>query len=226
MTSRRPTTLAAEDPERLAELQKLFDEEAGKYEVYPLDDRFAERAVNPERPSFIKGRTTFEFAPGTVRIPEGNAPPVYQRSHKIAAAVEVPEDGASGVIIATGGSSGGYTLFLEKGVPVYEYNFFGQDRYRIAGTEPLAAGRHTIELDYQQRPFEKFKEVTGGPATLRVDGTEVAKGDVAKVVPARFSATETLDIGMDLGSTVSRSYEQHAPFAFTGMIESVRVEVE
>ncbi|MDQ6438164.1 arylsulfatase [Mesorhizobium sp. LHD-90] len=218
--------VATKNPEKLAELQKLFDEEAGKYNVYPLDDRFAERGVNPARPSFTKGRTKFEYAAGTVRIPEGNAPPIYQRSHKITATVDVPDGGASGVIIATGGSSGGYSLYLEDGVPVYEYKFFGQESYRVAGTEALPPGRHTIELVYEQKPFEKFKEVTGGPATLSVDGRQVATGDVAKVVPARFSATETLDIGMDLGAVVSTRYEEHAPFAFSGTIDKVTVEVE
>lgn len=218
--------LAAEHPEKLAELEKLFDEEAARFQVYPLDDRFAERASNPERPSFTRGRTSFSYAPGTVRIPEGNAPPIYQRSHRITADVEIPEGGASGVIIATGGSAGGYTLFLEEGVPVYEYNFFGQHRYRVAGTAPLAPGRHTIVLGYRQAPFEPMKEVTGGPATLKVDGTEVATGEIASVVPARFSATETLDIGMDLGATVARSYEPAAPFAFTGTIEKVTIDLE
>ncbi len=218
--------LAAQHPEKLAELEALFDEEAAKFQVYPLDDRFAERGSNPERPSFTKGRTSFSYAPGTVRIPEGNAPPIYQRSHRITADIEVPAGGASGVIIATGGSSGGYTLFLEEGVPVYEYNFFGQERYRVAGKEPLAPGRHTVALDYRQAPFEPMKEVTGGPATLSVDGEAVATGEIAKVVPARFSATETLDIGMDLGATVAKTYEPEAPFAFTGTIERVTVDLE
>jgi hypothetical protein len=139
--------------------------------------------------------------------------------------IDVPEGGANGVIIATGGSSGGYTLYLDNGVPVYEYNFFGQDHYRVAGNEPLSSGRHTIVLDYKQSPIEG-PEVTGGSAALSVDGTEVAGGDIAKVVPKRFSATETLDIGMDLGATVTKTYEDRAPFAFTGTIDDVNVELE
>jgi hypothetical protein len=141
--------LAARYPDKLAALKKLFDEEAAKYDVYPLDDRFAERVVNPERPSFIGGRSTFEYTPGAVRIPEGNAPPIYQRSHRITATAEIPEGGASGVIVAEGGSSGGYTLYLDDGVPVYDYNYFGEDRYRIGGTEALAPGQHTVVLDYR-----------------------------------------------------------------------------
>lgn len=218
--------VAAENPEKLAELQAMFDEEAQKFQVYPLDDRFAERARNPERPSVTRGRDVFTYAPGTVRIPEGSAAPAYQRSHTITAEIEVPEEGASGVMIANGGSSAGYTLYLEAGVPVYEFNFFGKEVYRVAGEAALEPGEHTVTMVYEQLPFEAGKEVTGGTATLLVDGAEVASGDVEKTVPARYSATETLDIGMDLGSTVTTNYREEAPFAFTGTIKQVTVELQ
>ena len=99
-------------------------------QVYPLDDRFVERGINPERPSVIKGRTNFSYAPGTTRIPEGSAPPIYQRSHKITAKVTVPKDGCEGVITATGGTTGGYTLFVKDGKVHYHYNFFGKKVYQ------------------------------------------------------------------------------------------------
>ena len=218
--------LAAENPEKLAELQALFDEEAQKFDVYPLDDRFAERATNPERPSVTKGRTVFTYTSGTVRVPEGSAAPAYQRSHTITADIEVSQEGASGVLIANGGSSAGYTLYLDGGVPVYEFNFFGKERYRVAGETPLEPGTHSVKMVYEQAPFNPGKEVTGGTATLLVDGNEAATGEVTMVVPARYSATETLDIGMDLGSTVSRAYEKEAPFPFSGTINKVTVELQ
>ncbi|NIY96779.1 arylsulfatase [Salipiger sp. HF18] len=218
--------VAAENPEKLAELQAMFDEEAQKFQVYPLDDRFSDRARNPERPSVTRGRNVFTYAPGTVRIPEGSAAPAYQRSHTITAEIEVPEGGASGVMIANGGSAAGYTLYLEDGVPVYEFNFFGKELYRVAGETPLEAGEHTVTMIYEQLPFEAGKEVTGGTATLLVDGAEVATGNVEKVVPSRYSATETLDIGMDLGATVTPAYREAAPFAFTGTIKQVTVELQ
>lgn len=217
--------LAAENPEKLAELQAIFDEEARKFDVYPLDDRFAARLTNSERPSVTRGRSSFTYAPGTTRIPEGSAAPVYQRSHTITAEIEVPEGGASGVLIANGGSSAGYTLYLEDGIPVYEFNFFGRDVYRVAGDAPLAPGPHTITMIYAQQPFEGT-DVTGGTATLLVDDTVVGSGEIAQVVPSRYSATETLDIGMDLGATVSPVYREEAPFAFTGSIEQVSVELQ
>lgn len=170
-------------------------------------------------------QTMFTYAPGTTRVPEGSAAPVYQRSHTITAEIEVPDGGASGVLIANGGSSAGYTLYLEDGVPVYEFNFFGREHYRVAGVAPLEPGAHRVTMAYEQAPFEAGKDVTGGIATLSVNGTEIGSGEIAQVVPARYSATETMDIGMDLGATVSPAYKEAAPFAFTGTIKQVSVEL-
>ena len=217
--------LAAKEPKRLEEMKKIFDQEAQKYEVYPLDDRFAERASNPNRPSYTRGRTSFTYSAGTTRLPEGSAPPIYQRSHTITADVELPKTNVNGVILAEGGSSGGFTLYLENGVPVYEYNFFGQSYYRVAGNTPLAAGKNTVVVDYQQAEH-KANDPKGGIAKISVNGKVVATGNIDKVVPARFSATETFDVGTDLGSTVSRKYESKAPFAFNGTINQVTVDLK
>ena len=218
--------LAAENPEKLEELKAIFDEEARKFQVYPLDDRFSERATNPERPSVTKGRTSFTYAPGTVRVPEGSAAPVYQRSHTIMAEIEVPQEGASGVLVANGGSSAGYTLYLDNGVPVYEYNFFGRERYRVAGEAPLGPGPHSVSVVYRQAPFQPGKEVTGGTATLLVDGTEVAAGEIAKVVPSRYSATETLDVGMDLDRRFPKPTRKMPRSPTVGVIKQVSVELQ
>ncbi|MEM7462564.1 MAG: arylsulfatase [Pseudomonadota bacterium] len=217
--------LADEQPEKLAELQEIFEQEAAKFNVFPLDDRFTERATDPERPSLTKGRKQFVYKHGATRIPGDASPPVYRRSHQIVAEIIVPEGGAEGVIIASGGSSAGYTLYLEDSLPVYEYNFFGLERYRLAAPEPLEVGKHTIQIDYEQTPFEKFG-VEGGTATLSINGDQVATGSIDKVAPIGFSTTETMDIGADLGATVSLEYEEVAPFEFTGTIDSVTVNLE
>ena len=91
---------------------------------------------------------------------------------------------------------------------------------------PLPTGAVEIVLDYTQKPFKQFVESTGGPAKLFINGQLAGEGDIANVVPGRFSATETLDIGMDLGSTVAQDYHDKAPFAFTGTIENVTVEIK
>ncbi|MEM1428990.1 MAG: arylsulfatase [Pseudomonadota bacterium] len=217
--------LAAEHPEKLAELQEIFDAEAGKFGVFPLDDRFTERAIDPERPSLTKGQTRFEYRPGTIRLPEGTSPAVYQRSHDIRADIVIPAEGAEGVILAAGGSSAGYSLYVEDGRPVYEYNFFGLARYRLAASNPLPEGRHTILLSYQQQPIDG-PSIAGGAATLSVNGAEVDSGVIERVAPIAFSTTETMDIGSDLGATVSLDYEDRAPFAFTGEIERVVIELK
>ena len=218
--------LAAQQPEKLKELQAVFDQEAMKFDVYPLDDRFAERGMIPDRPSVVKGRNSFRYTAGTTRIPEGSAPPIYQRSHTITARVVIPETGAEGVILAEGGSSGGYTLFVQDGKAHYEYNFFGKAIYRVSSADKLPAGEVEIVLDYEQKPFKRFIETTGGPATLRVNGKVVGSGMIENVVIGRFSATETLDIGMDLGATVSAAYREKAPFAFTGTIKDVSIQLK
>jgi arylsulfatase len=216
--------LADKYPEKLKELQAIFDQEARKYNVYPLDDRFAERAVNPERPSVTRGRTSFTYASGADRIPEGSAPPIYQRSHSITAALDVGDKGAEGVIVAEGGSSGGYTLYVKDRKLVYEYNFFGRQRTAIASDTELPKGKIEVMVDYVQKPVDESDPARGGSVTLKINGKKVGGGELERVVPSRFSATETLDIGSDLGSTVSESYV--APHAFTGKIEKVDITLK
>ncbi|WP_100229285.1 arylsulfatase [Pseudoalteromonas ruthenica] len=220
--------VASKYPERLAQLRSIFDQQAQKYQVYPLDDRFAERVSNPARPSVTRGRTSFSYTEGIVRIPEGSAPPAYQRSHTITADIEIPQgvSKANGVLIANGGSAAGYTLYIRNGIPAYEFNFFAKERYRVTARDQLSPGKHTITLVYDQAPIKSAQDVSGGTATLKVDGKEVAQGEISKVVTKRYSGTETLDIGMDLGSSVSPIYKDAAPFKFNGKIHQILVELD
>ncbi|ADJ29354.1 arylsulfatase [Nitrosococcus watsonii] len=216
--------LAAKYPDKLNEMVEIFDQEAKKYQVYPLDDRFAERA-GVARPSVTAGRTKFTYSPGTTRIPEGSAPPTYQRSHKISAKVNITDPNTEGVIIACGGTGGGYTLYVKDGKLHYTYNYFGRDSYHLVSPDKLPMGEVEVAMNYVQSPFKPFVEPTGGEAELFVNGKSVAKGAIEKMVPARFSATETMDIGKDLGSPVAGDYREQRPFAFTGKIENVIFEV-
>lgn len=217
--------LATKHPQKLEELKKVFAAEAEKFGVYPLDDRFVERAVNPERPSVIKGRTHFRYAPGTTRIPEGSAPPIYQRSHKITANITIPKQGCEGVITATGGTTAGYSLFVMDGRLHYHYNFFGQQVYKVVSRETLPSGDVEVVMEYEQKPFQQFGETTGGTVRLLVNDKVVGQGEIPNVAFGRFSATETLDIGTDLGAVVSHDYHDQAPFAFTGEIKEVAIDI-
>ncbi|MDA7088630.1 arylsulfatase [Pseudomonas sp. SA3-5] len=216
--------LAAQQPQKLKQLQALFDQQARANQVYPLDDRFVERALSV-RPSIVAGRTQVRYVAGISRVPEGSALPIYQRSHSISANLVVPEQGAEGVILAEGGSAGGFALYVKDGRLHYDYNFFGKATYSVSSDEPLPNGKLQVQMKYEQEPFRFLAEQTGGTVELLANGKRIGEGRVDKVVPVRFSATETLDVGMDLGSPASAVYREQLPFAFTGTIEEVTVEI-
>lgn len=212
--------LAKQYPEKLEELKAMFKAEAEKFNVYPLDDRFAERGFNQARPSITRGKTTFKYLPGTKRIPEGSAPKVYARSHTISAKINYKK-GDEGVIVATGGSAAGYTLFIKDNKLCYTYNFFHKHHYKLVSDINLPDGDIDVKMVYTQRDSKELG--AGGTATLFVNGKQTANGNIDKVVPYRFSATETMDIGMDLGAPVTPQYK--VPFEYTGEIKYVQFDL-
>jgi arylsulfatase len=201
--------LAAKEPKKLRELQDLFMADAARYNVLPLDDRFAERLDVTLRPSFFAGRGTVTFYPGLVRLPEGSAPKTTGVHHTLTVPVEIPASGAEGVIVALGGDAAGWSLFLWEGKLRYHYNFFNINRYDVVSAQPLAPGKHTIKVE-----FTPDKPTPGAPATVKlsVDGKQVGEGRVERQVPQRCG-TETMDIGMDCVSPVCHDYEKKGLFA-------------
>lgn len=195
----------------------MFDKEASAKQVYPLDDRWVERALDPTRPSLTRGRSEFTFYQGTVRIPEGSAPNTKHRSHRISTTITVPKGGVEGVIAAQGGIAGGWTLYVKDGHLMYVNNFFGKHSDVLRDTDTLPEGEVEVAFEYTQQS----KEWTGGGlGKLLVNGKQVAEGQFANVVPGRFSATETLDIGEELGSPVTEDY--HPPFRFNSKMQPVK----
>jgi arylsulfatase len=158
-------------------------------------------------------------------MPSDVTPELYRRFCQITADIKVPDSGASGVIIASGGSSAGFTLYLENGVPIYEYNFFDRARFSVKGVGYFAAGSHTIVLDFAQSENTETP-LAGGIMTRSANGSEVAVGEIKLGVPKGLSTTETIDIGVDLGTVVSLNYQYRAPFAFSGTIERVAIKIQ
>lgn len=209
--------VSAKYPDKLKELQNDFSTEAKKYNVLPLDDRFAERGDPSLRPSLIAGRTDFTYYPGT-RIPEPSAVNTKNASHTIIATIEVPQGGADGVLIAEGGAAGGFTLYIKDGKPVYEYNFMAHERYKLASSEALTAGPATIRFDFKyDGGIGK-----GGTAALFINDKKVAESRIEKTCPSRFGP-ENLDVGMESGSPVSEDYRP--PFAYGGVIKKVQIQI-
>jgi arylsulfatase len=216
--------LAAANPAKLKELQGVFDREAKKYNVLPLDASFVARSDVSIRPSLTRGRSTFTYFPGTIRIPEGTAPNVRNKDFTITADVEIPEGGAEGVLITQGGRFGGWGLILMDGKPQFVYALSQQKehKYRVASDEKLAAGKHSIKLDFKYDGPGMGKSGTG---TLTVDGQQVAQGKIERTVPTRFSLDETLDIAEDTGTPVVEDYVNKMPFKFTGELKKVVIEL-
>ncbi len=215
--------LASKHPEKLKELQQLFESEARRNNVYPLVPYFA------SQPTPNDGGHTFVYHAGVERIPSGSAPHVTGRPHRIVADVEVPDGGAQGVILAQGGIYGGYSLFVKDGHVVYEVNASGNRAGTLVSSEPLKTGKSQIALDFTPEKVGMTSSLslwlTGGPALARlsIDGRPAGETKIASFGGYGFFY-ETLDVGSDLGTPVSSDYA--SPFAFTGMIDSVRVEVQ
>jgi hypothetical protein len=193
--------LSAEQPEKLSELQTLFLIEAAKYNVLPLDDRRAERfnADLAGRPQLVQGNRQLLFG-GMKRLSENSIVVMKNKSYAVTAEIDVPEEGAKGVIVAQGGAFGGWSLYANEGKAAYCYNLFGLQRFKVYGEDPLAEGEHQVRVEFA---YDGGGLGKGGTATLYVDGNKVGEGRVEATVPMLFSGDETLDLGSDSGTPVS-----------------------
>ncbi|MDB6135280.1 MAG: atsA 16 [Verrucomicrobiales bacterium] len=215
--------LAAKNPAKLKELQAVFDKEAVRNHVFPIDDRRVER-FNPAlagRPDIMGGRKTLTVYPGMTGMTENAFINIKSVAHTVTAEVEVPDDKTSGVILAQAGYFGGWTLYMKEGKPHHEYNFLALERTNIGADAPLAPGKHTIS--YEFIPDAK-KPGTGGKSILSVDGKKVAEGHIPKTQAFVFSADEGADVGMDGETNVSPDYKPGPASGFTGKIIKVTVE--
>jgi arylsulfatase A-like enzyme len=217
--------LAAKNPKKLKEMQELFMKEAEMRHVLPIDDRLFERAIAQMvgRPDLMAGRTSLTLSEGMTGMLENVFINLKNKSNTITAEVEVPASGANGTIIAQGGRFGGWSLYVKDGVPAYDYNFLGMMRYSITATKPLAPGESTIRFEFA---YDGGGPGKGGTGTLFVNNEKVAEGRIEHTQPAIFSADETADVGIDLGTPVVEAIGSEAKSRFTGHITKVTVEVK
>jgi len=215
--------LAAKNPEKLKELQALFLKEAVKYSVLPLDDRTLERlnAGLVGRPDLMAGRTSLTVYEGMIGISENVFINVKNRSHTITAEVAIPKQGANGVLLAQAGRFGGWSLYVKDGKPTYTYNWLGLQRYTVAATQALPAGKATIRFEFT---YDGGGIGKGGVGTLFVNGKKVGTGRIERTQCCAFSADEGADVGADDGTPVTEAYK--VPFKFTGKIARVTIELK
>ena len=217
--------LSEEYPEKLKELQDLFIAEGEKYNVLPIDDRLMVR-FNAEavgRPDIMKGRTSITLADGMMGMTEFTFLSLMNKSFKIIADVDVSEDGGNGTVIAQAGRFGGWSLYVYNGVPAYDYNFLGLERFTIESSKKLTGGKSTIEFDFE---YDGGGVGKGGKGTIFINGEKVGEGRVERTQPRVFSADETLDVGIDLATPVVERIGSEKKSKFTGIIPKVTVELK
>ena len=220
--------LATKSPEKLKELQAVFDTEAKKYDVFPLDNSTLARFLT-QRPSTTAGRKVFEYSGELSGVPASCAPNIMAKDFSIEAQVEIPEGGAEGMIVTEGGRFGGYGLFLSKGVAdvgrghvVFLYNLLDLKRTAWEGPE-LKSGKHTIRFDFK---YEGPGFGKGGTGELFVDGKSVAKKKLENTTPVMFPEDEDFDVGQDTRTGVAMiEYRYDCPFKFTGKILKLRYDL-
>jgi len=224
--------LAASKPDKLKEMQKLFIQEANKYQVFPLDNSLATRMVTP-RPSVTAGRNEFTYSGELTGIPMGDAPSLIAASYTITAEVEVPESGGDGMMATQGGRFGGWGFYLLNGKPVFVWNLLDLKRDRWEDVKALAPGKHTLVFDFK---YDGLGFATlafnnrsglgqGGTGVLKVDGQEVVSKKVEHTIPVILQWDETFDIGADTGTPVD-DHDYQVPFKFTGKLNKLTLKIE
>ncbi len=213
--------VAEQFPDKLKELQDIFDQECWKYNVYPLDGGTTQRSLPFNRPSLIAGRKSFTYYPDNVHMPEMAIVNLKNSSFEMTAYLDIPAEGADGVVACQGGNMAGWSLFVKDSKPTYFYNWMGHELTAIESATALPQGSTELKVvfDYDGGGLGK-----GGNVTMFIDDEQVAEGRIEQTVPFVFSMSgETFDIGIDTNAPVG-PYEQGFPF--TGVIEKVVIDIE
>ena len=216
--------LAAKHPEKLKELQDLFEKEAIANNVYPLDDRVFERfnAAIAGRPDLMGDRKSLTLSSGMDGILENTFLNIKNNSKTIDANVSL-KGNDKGIILCQGGKFGGWALFMKDGKPGYTYNYFGLHRYTIQSKKAIKNSNAAIKLEFK---YDGGGVGKGGLATLYVDGKKVAQGRVDKTQPAVFSADETADVGKDDATQVAdKVFKNVKDSEFTGVVNKVTISI-
>jgi arylsulfatase len=214
--------LAQENPEKLAEMKRMFLIEATKYGVLPLDDRSFERfnADLAGRPQLIKGKTQMLFG-GMSRLPEHAVLQMHNKSYSVTAEIEVPEFAANGVIVSLGAGIGGWSLYAKDGKLKHCYNFFGIEHFFVESQQAIPAGKHQVRMEFA---YDGGGLAKGGSVSLFVDGQKDGQGRVEMTVPMLFG-TDTCDVGKDAGSPVSPDYTS-TDSKFNGTVNWVQMDID
>jgi arylsulfatase len=224
--------LAAKYPQKVKQMRAAFVAEAKKYQVLPMDASVAARIVAP-RPNITAGRSEFVYTRPMVGLPQGDSPLLLNTSYTVTADIEVPANGAEGMILTSGGRFGGYGFYLLKGKPVWLWNLVDLERLKWEGAEALTPGRHTVEFDFKYDGLGAgtlaFNDFSGvgrpGTGTLKVDGKVVDSKQMPKTLPMILQWDESFDVGSDTLTGVNDA-DYKPPFPLTAKLNKLTVKLD
>ncbi len=224
--------IADKNPQKVKEMRNMFVAEARKFQVFPMDASVAARIVAP-RPNITAGRTEFVYTRPMTGLPQGDSPGLLNSSYTITADIEVPQGGAEGMILTSGGRFGGYGFYLLKGKPVFLWNMVDLNRVKWEGPEALAPGRHTIAFDFKYDGLGAgtlaYNDMSGlgrsGTGTLIVDGKAVQTVKMEHTLPMILQWDEAFDIGSDTLTGVNDA-DYLPPFPLTAKLHKLTIKVE
>jgi hypothetical protein len=213
-------------------MRQKFLAEAKKHQVFPLDASVAARIVAP-RPNITAGRTEFVYTRPMVGLPQGDSPFLLNSSYTITADITVPQGGAEGMILTSGGRFGGYGFYVLKGKPVFLWNLVDLKRIKWEGAEALTPGQHTLEFDFKYDGLGvgtlAFNNMSGlgrpGTGVLKVDGKVVQTITMEKTLPMILQWDESFDIGSDTLTGVNDA-DYKPPFALTAKLNKLTIKVD
>jgi len=224
--------LADKNPDKVKELKKMFIAEGKKYQVFPMDASVAARIVAP-RPNITAGRTEFVYTHPMTGLPQGDSPFILDSSYTITADIEVPEGGAEGMILTSGGRFAGYGFYLLKGKPVFLWNLIDLKRVKWEAPDALTPGKHTLVFDFKYDGLGvatlAFNNMSGlgrpGTGVLKVDGKEVQTITMDHTLPMILQWDESFDIGSDTLTGVNDE-DYLPPFPLTAKLDKLTIKVD
>ncbi len=224
--------IAAKYPDKVKQMKEMFIAEAKKYQVFPLDASVAARIVAP-RPNITAGRTEFVYTRPMVGLPQGDSPFLLDSSYTITADITVPEGGAEGMILTSGGRFAGYGFYLLKGKPVFLWNLIDLKRIKWEGPDALTPGKHSVEFDFKYDGLGlgtlAFNNMSGlgrsGTGTLKVDGKAVQTITMPQTLPMILQWDESFDIGSDTLTGVNDA-DYLPPFPLTAKLNKLTIKVD
>ena len=213
--------LAAEQPEKLAELRELFWQEAERNRALPLLGGMAVFfGILPPMPT----TTRFEFAGDVQNVSTTVIPRIYGRSYAIEADIHVPKGGAEGVLCAFADFIGGFALWVdERGHLVHTYQFLGVETYKQVSTEPIPTGDVKVKMLFE---IDEPKPGSGGAVSLWANDRQIGEGRLDHTCSMLFTTYAGMDMGRDNGGVVDDAYEDKAPYAFTGTLRKVTFDLK